>query len=261
MDKLNEARRAFLNDFLNREIRRVSTSLGFRNIPVAKFVDIDSKDQTELLRVATRLMELGVVTPQQGLDIFNTGRFPKSEDIGTVQEQFVSERKKGFYNPLVGGVPMIAPPAPKLPAGAKAAGLAQPPSSPSNPSQKNNTPKVPGRPIGKKAPSKTIKGYSRKNIQEIVAKIEDLTKIIQEEIKTKYNVQELNESQSLIVEQLCEAVVCATEVSEWEGQIKMCVNDIENIQKLHAKDEILEISTEHELTIYPSAILYHSNKI
>ena len=264
MDKLNEARKAFLNDFLNREIRRVSASLGFRNIPVAKFVDIDSKDQTELLRVATRLMELGVVTPQQGLDIFNTGRFPNSEDIGAVQEQFVSERKKGYYNPLVGGVPMVAAPAPKMPAGAKVASLGAPPigAGVPKPAVKNNTPKSAGRPTGKSsAPKKTIKGYSRKNIQQIVGKIEQLTKTIEEEIKLKYNVQELNETQNIIVEQLCEAIVCASEINEWQDKIKICVNDIESIQELHAKEEVLDISAEHELMVYPSAILYHSEKI
>jgi hypothetical protein len=55
--------------------------------------------------------------------------------------------------------------------------------------------------------------------------------------------------------------VCASEISEWESEIKNCVNDIENIQELHTKNEILDISMEHELTTYPSAILYHSNKI
>jgi hypothetical protein len=154
MDKLNEARRAFLNDFLQREIRRVSQELGFRNIPTAKFVDMDSKDQTEMLRITTRLMELGVITPQQGLDVFNTGRFPNSEDIGMMQEEFVKDRKKGYYNPIVGGVPMIAPPAPKLPAG-------MPVAAPSAAKPKSNeTPKSAGRPVGKKAPSKTVKGYS-----------------------------------------------------------------------------------------------------
>lgn len=269
MDKLNEARKAFLNDFLNREIRRVSTSLGFRNIPVAKFVDVDSKDQADLFRVATRLMEIGVVTPQQGLDIFNTGRFPNSEDIGATQEQFVSDRKKGFYNPLVGGVPMVAAPAPKMPAGAKinslnpaAPAAGKKPVPTASPTSKNSTPKSAGRPTGKKAgPTKTIKGYSRKNIQEIVGKIEKLRAITSEEIKIKYNTQELNEAQNLIVDQLCEAVICASDVEHWEIEVKNCVNDIENIQELQTLDEILEVSSEHELTVYPSAILYHSEKI
>ena len=57
---------------------------------------------------------------------------------------------------------------------------------------------------------------------------------------------------------MCEAVVCASEMSEWEAQIKNCVNDIESIQELHTKDEVLDISAEHQLTTYPSAILYHS---
>jgi hypothetical protein len=266
MDRLNEARRAFLNDFLNREIRRISASLGFRNIPVAKFVDVDSKDQTELLRVATRLMELGVVTPQQGLDIFNTGRFPNSEDIGVTQEQFVSERKKGFYNPLVGGVPMIAPPAPKLPAGAKVGALSGPVNpaakKPAVPGAKNNTPKSAGRPTGKKAgPTKTIKGYSRKNIQEIVGKVENLRSLITTSIKEKYNTEELNQVQNEIVDKLCESIVCASEVDKWEENVKECVNDINNIEELQTLNEILEISGEHELQIYPSAILYHSEKI
>jgi len=153
---------------------------------------------------------------------------------------------------------MIAPPAPKLPAGAKVAGLGAPPVAAV---PKNSTPKSPGRPNGKQAPSKTIKGYSRKNIQEVVMKIENLTKLIQDEIKAKYKVEELNETQNSIVEQLCEAVVCASEMSDWESQIKNCVNDIEGIQELHTKDEVLDISSEHQLTTYPSAILYHSKKI
>ena len=269
MDKLNEARKAFLNDFLNREIRRISTSLGFRNIPVAKFVDVDSKDQADLFRVATRLMEIGVVTPQQGLDIFNTGRFPNSEDIGITQEQFVSERKKGFYNPLVGGVPMVAAPAPKMPAGAKIGSLGAPvpsgakkPTTGVKPAAKNSTPKSAGRPTGKKAgPTKTIKGYSRKNIQQIIGKVEQLRSVVVDQLKNKYNTENLNELQNTIVDDLCEAVICASDMEHWEAQVENCVNDIENIQELQTLDEILEVSSEHELTVYPSAILYHSEKI
>lgn len=258
MDKLDEARKAFLNDFLNREIRRVSTSLGFRSYPLAKFVEIDSKDQTELLRITTRLMELGVLTPAQGLDVFNTGKFPKAEDIGSLQEEFVKERKKGFYNPIVGGVPMIAPPAPKLPAGAA---TAVPIGKVEKSATQNSTPKSPGRPAGKKAPNKTVKGYSRDNIQKIVAKIEELKTEIELNIKTKYNTDSLNEVQQNIVDKLCESVVCATEFTAWKEQAKNCVNDINQIEELHTLHDILDISGEHELEIYPSAILYHSDKL
>jgi hypothetical protein len=256
MDKLNEARRAFLNDFLQREIRRVSKDLGFRQIPVARFVDMDSKDQTEILRITTRLMELGIMTPQQGLDVFNTGKFPNSEDIGTSQEEFVKDRKKGYYNPLVGGVPFVSPPAPKLPAGAAPTGA-----GPKPPVAQNSTPKVAGRPAGAKNPSeKKIKAYSRKNIQKVIGRIEELRSFIGDQVKNKYKTETLNESQNKIIEQLCESIVCSTASSEWIDQAKNCVSDIEQIEKMNTLEEILEISSEHNLEIYASAILYHSEK-
>jgi hypothetical protein len=258
MDRLNEARRAFLNDFLQREIRRTAKNLGFRSIPVAKFVDMDSKDETEVLRITTRLMELGIITPQQGLDVFNTGKFPNSEDIGTVQEEFVKERKKGYYNPLVGGVPVIAPPAPKLPAGA--AVPVAPPSA--NAVPKNTTPKSPGRPAGTKKPTakKVVKAYSQKNIQNIVGKVDNFRKQVEEKLKAKYGIETLNESQNQMADKLCESIVCATEMDEWMNQLENCIVDINQIQELHTIDKVLDISAEHELETYPSAILYHSEK-
>ena len=254
MDKLNESRRAFLNDFLQREITRVSLDLGFKNIPTARFVDMDSKDQTEILRVTTRLMEIGVITPQQGLDVFNTGRFPKSEDIQSNQEEFTKDRKKGYYNPLVGGVPMIAPPAPKIPAG-MASGIV-----PKTQSNTNNTPKSAGRPTGKTTPSKTIKGFSRNNIQKVINNFENLRSFIEAEIKTKYATEKLNDQQIHIVEKLCESIVSSQEQEQWISKATDCVNDINNIEELNTIHDILEISTEHNLEIYPSSILYHSQK-
>lgn len=257
MDRLNEARRAFLNDFLQREIRRTAKNLGFRSIPTAKFVDMDSKDETEILRITTRLMELGIVTPQQGLDVFNTGRFPSSEDIGAVQEEFVKERKKGYYNPLVGGVPVIAPPAAKAPAGANI-----PPSIVNPALQKNTTPKSPGRPVGTKKPAsqKVTKAYSQKNIQNIVGKVDNFRKQVEDKLKEKYKINTLNESQIQMADKLCESIVCAAEMHDWTNQLETCVIDINQIQELHTIDKVLDISVEHELEVYPSAILYHSEK-
>ena len=70
-------------------------------------------------------MEIGK-TPQQGIDVIKTGIFPDSELIEPAQEAFVEEREKGYYNPLVGGVPMMTG------------------EQPSN----NSTPKSAGRPVG-----------------------------------------------------------------------------------------------------------------
>ena len=109
LERLKESREAFLNDFLQPEIQQVCKNMGFRNYPTARFKEVDTKDSTQTQRVATRLMELGLITPEQGMDVINKGVFPESEEVGKSQEQFVEQRKMGYYNPIVGGVPMIEP--------------------------------------------------------------------------------------------------------------------------------------------------------
>ena len=107
LERLKEAREAFINDFLQPEIKQVCKNMGFRNYPIVRFKEIDTKDETQLQRVATRLMELGLMTPQQGMDVINKGVFPNSEEVDKSQEKFIEQRKQGYYNPLVGGAPMM----------------------------------------------------------------------------------------------------------------------------------------------------------
>ena len=112
LERLKEAREAFINDFLQPEIKQVCKNMGFRNYPIVRFKEVDTKDETQLQRVATRLMELGLMTPQQGMDVINKGVFPNSEEVDKSQEKFIEQRKQGYYNPLVGGAPIAhRPPA------------------------------------------------------------------------------------------------------------------------------------------------------
>jgi hypothetical protein len=71
IDRLKESRSGFLNDFLQKEIKRISKELGFRSYPDVRMKDIDMRDETQLMRVSTRLMELGILTPQQGMEMFH----------------------------------------------------------------------------------------------------------------------------------------------------------------------------------------------
>ena len=69
LERLKESRQGFLNDFLQPEIKQVCKNMGFRNYPTARFKEVDTKDSTQTQRVATRLMELGLITPEQGMDV------------------------------------------------------------------------------------------------------------------------------------------------------------------------------------------------
>jgi hypothetical protein len=244
LDRLKEARNAFLNDFLQPEIKRIAKTLGLKKYPTAKFRDIDIRDKTQLMRVTTRLMELGIITPQQGIDMFHTGEFPKSEDIAVSQPEFISQRKEGFYNPIVGGIPTISPPAPKVP---KDSGPI------------NATPKVAGRPEGTTGIPLAKAKVSVKNIRGIVTKIESLRASIESELKGSLSLETLSDNQQEMVDKLCETVVVSSNLESWDEVASSCVKNFENIASLSTLPEVLEAAAEFEIEDdYSAALLYHS---
>ncbi len=240
IDRLKEARSCFLNDFLQREIKRIANSLGFKSYPTATMKDIDMRDETQLMRVSTRLMELGILTPQQGMEMFHNGQFPNAEDIAPAQTTFIEQRKEGFYNPIVGGVPMIEDEAP----------------------EKASTPESAGRPHG----TTTVEDqklsnaeYSRTNIQTTIYAVEAFNSIARERAEEKFG-GELNEQQEEMVTKLCESIICASERGNWTQTLEACIDDFELIEELNVMNEVLSVSNKHNLEVYPSAILYHSHE-
>jgi hypothetical protein len=244
IDRLKEARHGFVNDFLQREVKRVSRELGLRSYPTVRMKDVDMRDETQLMKVSTRLMELGILTPQQGMEMFNTGRFPEAEDIAPAQGEFVKQREEGFYNPLVGGVPMASP----------AGGGGAP--------KKTTTPRQAGRPEGTTdIPLEAT--YSRENIQQTVYEIEEFVG----EAKTKMlkrlgvsKAKKASEAQLEALDKLCQSIVCSKDKESWVETLESCVKDFNKIQHLDTLDEVLDISNTHNLEVYPAAILYHSNE-
>jgi hypothetical protein len=103
VERLKQARESFLNNFLFPEIRRISKELGFKNYPTPYFEDIDLKDDLQYSRVYTRLVELGVLTPEEGLSAIETGRLPSPDDSVASQQKFRELKDQGLYQPLIGG--------------------------------------------------------------------------------------------------------------------------------------------------------------
>jgi hypothetical protein len=237
LDRLKEAREAFVNDFLQPEIRRIAKDLGFRQYPTVKFKDIDLRDETQLMRIATRLMELGILTAEQGMTLFQTGRFPQAQELEKAQDKFVGQRERGYFNPIVGGAPMIDEDE-----------MNKPRTQPTN--------GMPGRPEGSEDQ------FSRANIQGTIYEVESLRNVAITKLKDKLKVGKkgFSKEQQKMVDKLCESVVCSTEKENWSDQIISCVNDFNIIEKLGTLDGVLDVSESHKLELYPSAILYHSNE-
>ena len=249
LERLKEARNAFLNDFLQPQIKMVCKNLGFRKFPVAKFQEIDIKDEVQLQRVATRLLELGVLTPEQGINAIKTGVYPNPNELGAPQEEYTEEREKGYWNPLVGGVPSIAPPSGDEEEGS--------PAAPSGPAGQ------PGRPGGTTdipQMNQRAARYSQANIKEVVLATEKLRSFIVKELKQKQNIKRLNKTHNKLIDSLCENVVLSCSKEKWEDCAVSCIDDFDKIAKLSVMPEVHDVSVEHDLGLYPSAVLFHSEK-
>ena len=95
LQRLKESRDAFLNNFLQPEIKQICKNYGLKNAPLAKFETIDLQDQTQVQRTITRMMELGILPPSEGIKVIETGVFPNNKELDEAQEKFVEDRQKG----------------------------------------------------------------------------------------------------------------------------------------------------------------------
>lgn len=242
LQRLDEARNAFLNDFLQPEIKAICKNFGFKACPQAKFQTIDLKDTAQVQRVITRMMELGILPPEEGMQVIETGVFPSPEDLKKAQERYAEDRKNGLYNPLVGGVPTfegvekeIAPNAPA-------------------PRKANRTPNA-GRPPGAKTNASL---YSLKNVKSVVDDISNLYSFSLSEARK--TTKRLNKVQKEVLTDLCQQVVTSCDKKEWEGKVKACIEDNMKIMDLHVMSDINDIAEEHGLPHYAASLLYHSSQ-
>jgi hypothetical protein len=127
---------------------------------------------------------------------------------------------------------------------------------------KNNTNKSPGRPNGSnQIPLQAAGLYGKDNIQSIIYKVEDLQSYACDSFKKNHKLQQVSPQHQDMLNTLCESVVCAKEMGQWKRSVLSCLKNLNNIDKLSTMSEVLEIAATHELTDYPSAILYHSKNI
>lgn len=256
IQKLEVARKAFLEDFLQPEIQRIAKNLGMRKYPVAKFSSINPDDPTQLWKTVTRMMELGLIDAASGLDAMRNGAFPDpdGEEFISKQQQYVKERGQGLWNPLAPVAPLSAP-APKLDPNVKyqidnAPTPAGPSSTKKGSAKKPKTMKQAGKPSGNSAKASVT------SIQQTVYAAESLLSTIESSIKAKHSIAELSENQKSLAESLMRSVVCAAEKNDWESTALACIQDNTKMLSLDVRPEILDLASEFELETYDAALLF-----
>ena len=231
--KLMQARQAFITDFLLPEVKRISKEIGFKIFPTPFFEDMNLKTDQNLNRIYTRLIELGVLTPEEGLKAIETGVLPSPDESIQSQTNFVDLKDKGFYQPLIGG--------PKMDAGRPAGTTGI----------KQTTKNV--KPVGTSSKA----NYSVIKLKDTVEATNKLGAEVENLLKKKHKLKKLNDKQKEVALDITKIIVANEEKNNWNSKINEYIESPVD-KNLKRVEEIHEIACEHQVDSYMASLLYHS---
>lgn len=229
IERLKQAREAFLNEFLVPEIRRISKDLGFKNFPQPAFEEVNLKDDVQYSRIFNRLIELGILTPEEGVQAIKTGRLPTDEESLESQQKFKELKDQGLYQPVIGG-----------------ANQAGRPAGTGTPQSTKNV-----KPIG------TSKAYSILKIKDNIIACQNLEEEVKASLRKKFNIKKLNSQQKEMSEKISELIIANENPENWIEKIDLYIEKPFD----HNKDQtslIETIASEHQINSYLASLLYHS---
>jgi hypothetical protein len=282
--RLEQARQAFLENFLMPEIRRIAKEMNFKSYPTAHFDEVALSDDVLKDRVYTRLLELGVLSPQETFEAMETGRFPDPNEALESQEEMRKLRDKGYYEPLMGGPNTQEKLADKsgdiqlevLDKNIKSQEKLNKEKSPApsgggngapqKQSKKSNTTEKKGRPAGSSGIRQTTKrmtpvgaseSYSIEKIKDNIALAQKLENEVAAYLRKKHEKRKLSNKQKEIASEISDIIVANEKPEDWlENVEKYCENpqDTDNKRVL----DIQGIQEEHQVDAYLASILYSS---
>jgi len=238
IERLKQARQTFINEFLVPEIRRISKDLGFKNYPVPNFEDIDLKDDVQYSRIYNRLIELGVLTPEEGIKAIETGRLPNAEESIEAQQRFKDLKDQGFYQPLIGGSQQQA---------------GRPSGSTGTPQSTKNV-----SPIGQGKQSKANEDkFSLSKVKENLVLAQKLEEEVSSALRKKHNIKKLSYNQKEVAEQISKIIVANETPENWVSKIEDYIKQpVDQNQETVAS--VNSIAYDHQVDSYLASILYHS---
>ena len=231
LERLSSARQAFLNNFLIPEMEMIASELGFTEIPEPVFDEVDLKEEIEYMKVYTRLAEIGMLTPEELFDAFETHSLPLSENSVEAQNKFKELKDKGLYEPIIGGQKKDA--------------LGQPA----------------GRPAGTKAPQTTKKvspiGASKFSLQKIsdnIKLVNDLSEAVESKYRELNKIKRLSSKQKDLCWSVTESIISSKNSNEWQESI---ATFIEN-PIVSPDEQTLNIAAEHNISLFLAGLLKQS---
>ena len=256
MERLKDGQEACLDHWLQPEIDRICDEFGFKgDTPKAYFENVELSDEVQMHKVYLRLAELGMLTPDQATHAIETGILPDKEELDAAQEEYKSQRDKGFYYPIVGGsmVPKNAILAPPKPANAGPSGAKAPTGSSGRPSgtkgpKSSNKPS----PIGTSKAGEDYKVSSLK-VFSLMNSFDNLKTEASKALSEKFAVATLSPEQEQIAETLARCIFINEDQLTWKDAIAAYIKEPKEIHPEFA-EQMDEVAMELDLDPTMAAI-------
>ena len=206
------------------------------------------------------MMELGVLTPEQGMETINKGHFPKSEEMEASQMKYLKAREKGYYVPIVGGQALIKEDVGEDAEDVEAISINKIPNEKKKTTgmsqKKSATVSAPsgGRPMG------TV-SYSNSSLIKVVEAAKGLESTAKQIYKKELGITRFNKEKKKLITDLCSAVIINSDAKDWEQDLQEVILNNSKLLTLSTHPSVLSLAAEHQLDDYAAALLYHSTKI
>ena len=256
IERLKQARETFINEFLFPEIKRICKNLGFKNYPTPFFDDIDLKDGLSYARIYNRLVELGVLTPEEGVVALETGRLPTIEESIESQEKFKELKDSGLYQPIIGGAQTEE-------------------SDEDEEGEKKKVKQESGRPAGTdgkpqeverqptdnsdSAPSIAEELFSLEKIKNNLLLANTLSVEVEKHLRKKHSIKRLSNKQKDVAQEITALIIANEDAENWKGSIADYVKKPVDKNKDRI-NQIHRIAATHQVDSYLASILFASIK-
>ena len=243
--RLESGRQAFLNNFLIPEMKRISKSVGLKNYPVPSFEPIELKDNTNTNKIYARLVEIGVLTPQQGFEALETGKLPDPSLMDEEQKDYKKNRDDGLYTPLIGG--------PKDPGATGRPDGSQAPQTTKNVGPIGSGPAG----FGKASEATPVQKFSVVKVKDNMLLAQQLEEEVTKTLKEMYNVKRMSKFQKEVTASTVTLIMSNEEPSKWLSTVKAYCETPEDKNNERVL-EVNKIAVAHQIDNYLASLLLAS---
>ncbi len=266
IERLKEARSAFLNNFLQPEIIKVCKTINAKSYPVAQFEDLSLRDELQYAKLAVSMAQLGMLTFDELYEVLETGKLPLKEDSITHQREYKTLREEGLYLPLIGGATEIQKSQLKIQDKQVDNQLEIQTQQVAVKKQAALQPK--GRPAGSKSPRATttpspvsksnaaLEGFSLAKMREVFAAASSLQNNVEKALKKSLKLKELNEESVSLAKTLSEVVMANEKIVDWDSKFKNYLAGAATVDEAVDR-ELDDLQIQFDVDSYTASMLRH----